>query len=148
MDEDDIALSHVLLAGFVEEDELGLPHQRYLTDEHEARMAIARLLRSQEPLPRRIRDALAGMFEPVPSDYTDPGARVRVLKIQFRSAARRPDNLRNSVIMQYAYDAWKSGVNVETAIGEAAQKFVLSEDTVWDIWSGFGGWERAARLFR
>jgi hypothetical protein len=84
------------------------------------------------------------LFEPVPSDYsTNPD---RFIKIQFRSASRRRQNMRNTVIVQFVRDAQKNGASVEDAIANASEKFGLSEKMLWNIWGSFR-WAREAGLF-
>ena len=57
---DDLTLARVLLDGFIRGDN----GQQYLDNEREARRALVRLLRSDTPLDRDVRDGLAALFDP------------------------------------------------------------------------------------
>ena len=85
----DYTLVNVLLTGFTDFDERGLPAKKYVHDDSEARQAIARLLRNDEPLPAQLRECLAALFEPEP--IGDEIGDERVLTFKFR----RPGNRRN-----------------------------------------------------
>jgi hypothetical protein len=153
MANDDLILARVLLAGFVENNQ-----QKYLDDEREARQALVRLLRSEAPLDRDVRDALAALFDPdnelritgvIPGecqlmDWYTPND--RKLTFQFRSRKRRRDPVRNSAIAQHVHDGIASGLTAEKAWADTAAKYGLSDDVVKRIWSGFR-WARERRLF-
>lgn len=150
---DDLTLARVLLEGFIGNDE-----QKYLDDERKARRALVRLLRSDAPLARDVRDALAALFDPdnelrIPMTGVIPGEcqlpsgftpNDRKLAFQFRSRQRRPDHVRNTAIAQHVHDGIASGLTEEKAAGTTAEKFGLSVDAVKRIWSGF----RTARELR
>jgi hypothetical protein len=67
MSNSDLQLARTLLNGFVDEVRQR-PETRYLVkgcaEEVEARRAIARLLRSNYPLDRQLREHLADLFDP------------------------------------------------------------------------------------
>src|SRR5262249_9754048 len=98
----------------------------YPSNEAEARRAFAKLLRSEAPLDRQLRNALADVFDP---DMVDG----RTVQFQFRSKKRRPDHLRNACIRQYITDriAYDS---VGKAIEGAAVMAGISAEAVRKIW--------------
>jgi hypothetical protein len=136
MSNSDLMLARVLLGGF--EDELR-GHQ-YLADENEARRALVGLLRSHAPLDRRICNRLAALFDPDGSDE-------RHLVFELRSGKRRTGHLhsRNTRIAQHVSDAHGAGSSIEEAVADAAEKFGVSEKTVWKIWGGYA-WARERSL--
>jgi hypothetical protein len=150
---DDLTLARVLLDGFFADSE-----QKYLDDEREARRALVRLLRSEAPLERDVRDALAALFDPdnevrIPITGIIAGEcrlldgftpNDRKLAFQFRSRKRRPDHVRNTAIAQHVHDGIASGLIAEKAWAATAEKFGLSDEAVKRIWGGF----RTARELR
>jgi hypothetical protein len=151
MSSDDLMLARILLGGFVDEDERGLPHERYLSesDETEARLALVRLLRSEAPLAPRLRVALAGLFHPddeavhlVTDDstgkqYSISEPRDRNLVFRFRKKKRRAHHKRNTVIVQFMYDLVKAGKSIEEARGDAHDEFGLSDGAIKKIWDSY-----------
>ncbi len=113
-----------------------------------------RLLRSDAPLHRDLRDGLAALFDPdnelriighIPGegtlgDHHTPND--RKLVFQFRSKKRRVDNTRNTAIVQHVHDISKAGKSVEEAIAEVAGKFNLSEGAVKAIWLDFSKYRK------
>jgi hypothetical protein len=155
----DIELAAELFEGFITRDRKQLPEQQFLKgdDETEAREALARLLRSDEPLDKLLRILLAGQIDGRPYAYkatrgpdasisqellprrrltfTAPRGRVRQdqkeLKIGSEILALL-DNDRN--------------LTVTAAIKEIADKYKLSTDRAWDAWEYMkkrGWWRRA-----
>jgi len=150
---DDLTLARVLLDGFIRDNE-----QKYLDDEREARRALVRLLRSDAPLDRDVRDGLAVLFDPdnelriaITGVIAGEGQLLggftpndRKLTFQFRSRKRRPDHVRNTAIAQHVHDGIASGLTDEKAWAATAQKFGLPDDAVKRLWDGF----RVARELR
>jgi len=129
----DLQLAWMLLDGEVEEAQ-GRRRTRYLEEgmELKARTAIARLLRSEGPLDRHLRDSLAGLFDPNP-----PAWEQRKITIVGRRPGELKDHVRDTHI---AYDIWEEvqrGGLVTAAIESAAEKFALSTDMVTKIWGGY-----------
>jgi hypothetical protein len=147
---DDLTLARVLLDGFIKDN-----GPESLDDEREARRALVRLLRSDTPLDRDVRDGLAALFDPdnelriaitgvIPGEGQLLGGFTpndRKLTFQFRSRKRRPDHVRNSAIAQQVHDGIASGLTAEKALAATAEKFGVSDDAVKRIWRAF----RAAR---
>jgi hypothetical protein len=123
-----------LMAGFIEGLDKGKPQKRYLDgkEEHRARVAMSRLLRSGRPLTQDFRDQLAALFDP--NDGTHP-AIDRKLIFKRRSAGRpQRDHVRNTAIAQYIDNCIREGDGVEKAQKKAAAFFGLSASAVRDIW--------------
>ena len=103
-DTSDYTLANMLLIGFMDFDERGLPTQKYLDDDSEARQAIARLLRSDKSLPRQLRECLATLFEPEPT--CEIGGE-RQLVFKFRRRGNRRNAMRNSAIFSHVWAGTK-----------------------------------------
>jgi hypothetical protein len=143
----DLSLARTLLDGFIEYDKRGLPQQKYLTktDDREARQAIARVLLSERPLDRQLRDRLAYLFacEPLPGEW--PLLPERRLIFKFRSKPH--DSVRDTHIAKYVHDEIVSRkITEEEAFESAAEKFKMTEHNVKRIWQRFQ-WAREAGLF-
>src|SRR5262249_56735792 len=125
----------MLLDGTVEEAQ-GRRRTRYLEEgsamELEARTAIARLLRSEGPLDRQLRDSLARLFDPNP-----PAWEQRKIRIEGRRPGELTDHIRNTQIAYYIWDQVERGKRVTAAVKCAAEKFAISADRVWQIWRGY-----------
>jgi len=129
----DLQLAWMLLDGEIEERQ-GRRRTKYLDEavELEARAAIARLLRSEGPLDRQLRDSLARLFDPNP-----PAWEQRKIRIEGRRPGELTDHIRNTQIAYYIWDEVERGKRVTAAVESAAEKFALSADRVWQIWSGY-----------
>jgi hypothetical protein len=129
----DLQLAWILLAGEVENLQ---GKRRKLNEgtpmELEARAAIARLLRSEGPLDRQLRDRLADLFDPDP-----PGWEQRKIKFKGRRKGGMTDFERNTKIADYIWAEVERGGQVTTAIESAAEKFALSDDSVEKIWARY-----------
>lgn len=138
--EEDRNAALVLLGGFARTNKAGLPRWSYFAEgsegDHLSRQAIARLLRSDLPVDPRIRAALANLFDPTSS--VD-----RTITFKFRPSHRRRDHVRDTHIAYAVALAVKNGTGVENAIGEAAQRYSLSESAVEKIWQRY---QRASGL--
>jgi hypothetical protein len=133
MPRSDLQLARMLLDGFVDEGHQGKLRSKYLKRgeplELEARAAMARLLRSKGPLDAQLRQHLADLF--------DPTAAWQARKIEFvgRRKGGKTDHVRNTQIASHIWDQVKRGVRVTKAIGNAANRFALSEDSIKKIWN-------------
>jgi hypothetical protein len=131
----DLQLARDLLAGFVEEGRQGRRRTRYLDKgsamELEARTAIARLLRSNAPLDKQVREHLANLF--------DPTAAWQQRKIEFvsRRQGRHTDHVRNTQIASHVWDEVKAGGRVTAAVASAAKKLAISDDMAMRIWGRY-----------
>ena len=100
--------------------------------ELEARTAIARLLRSEGPLDRQLRDSLARLFDPNP-----PAWEQRKITIVGRRPGALTDHIRNTQIAYYIWDQVERGKRVKAAVESAAEEFAISADRVTQIWSRY-----------
>jgi hypothetical protein len=165
----DLKLAYDLLAGIPAKDEKGLPVQKYFEagsrDELEARQALARLLRNGKPLDSLVRVLLADMFDPAPYAYftkstmfpAEARERVPDRQIYFKNVGRRSrEDVRRRKL---AYEVWqaakvaredsskaaKNGGSIEDAVAAVAEKYGISEASVWNAWRQFKS-ERWAEL--
>jgi hypothetical protein len=94
--DDDVGLAYMLLDGIFGSDSRGRPKDSLLKAgdalEIEARQAITRLLRTQEPLDWQIRNTLADMFDP-------NGGSQRHIKFEFRTRGNRRSFVRDHLIV-------------------------------------------------
>ena len=127
----DLQLAWMLLGGYVDVDHRGRRRSRYLKEgsqeEVDARRAIARLLRSNGPLDRQLRTALAGLFDP------DPAWEQRKITIGSRRRGRRVDYISNTQIAYHVWGEVMAGRKVVAAINSAVEKFGVSEELVKQI---------------
>jgi hypothetical protein len=152
---DDLTLALALLDGYVEvrgDD----ANTRHLEDDFDARLALARLLASDEPLSGRVRNQLARLFMPTlraegrATIYPDE----RVLTFAFRKKPhdyQRDGRIVRRVLKKlFVWDPHKpmtriKGASVEAAIAEVAGEVgYLTEHAVKKIWDRHGGLERWA----
>ena len=133
---------YVLLVGYIDDDDRGLPRKKYFEpdgkEDQDARRALARLLRAGLPLNRRLQYALANLFDPPPdddhrSDDPTPTSERRVV-FEFIDGRGKIDNFANSKIAQRVAERVGEGMNVSEAVENTAEEFGLSERHVWDKW--------------
>ena len=143
----DLENAYILLAGRVVPTDLGINKIEYLRqkgpEEREARLSVARLLRSDKPLDHQLRQHLAALFDPEEDTY--PGGERRLLFTYRRRPGRYRDNFRNSQIAEYIRGQRKAGLTVEKAIEAATDKFGklgLREDMIRKIWNAHRRLER------
>jgi hypothetical protein len=125
----DSELAKELLDGLVETDKRGRLRLKYLKKggpgELNARLALARLLRSDDGLDPRLRESLAELFDPTPPKWQQ-----RKLEFAFRRRGKKTDPYANLQIFLEVVDAVKSGSVAAAAIADTAQKYRLSEELV------------------
>jgi hypothetical protein len=127
---EDLMLARVLLGGYTDHDKHGLPCKKYLTDETEARHAIARLLRNQEPLDHDLREKLAWLFDP----GMHPAIDHRKIVFAHRTTGPRENFGRNTAIAWHVWSAVTQGSSVNAAILSTADRFEMDESTVKKLW--------------
>jgi len=136
MSDSDLHSARALLGGYVAEDHRGRRRSKYLKrgsrDELDARRAIARLLRSKDPLDRQLRESLAGLFDP---DF--PAWEQRKIEIVAQRRGRSRDHVWNTQIAYHVWDEVSAGRKVVDAINGAVEKFEVSEDLVKQIWGKY-----------
>jgi hypothetical protein len=162
----DLTLAHYLLHGFMEEGRRGVPHWKFFDregiDEKEARRALARLLRSDQPIQHELRVMLARLIDPddyqwAPADvlaavragaletYSADGlAQHQKIKFGFRGRKQRRPLGKKSFLERKVAQRVKGGATVEAAIGEVAEKFGVSEGIVKKYWDDLA-WIRGKR---
>ena len=136
---DDEKLSLALLCGY---SKGGIGEWFYLDhpDEiREARRALARLLASEQPLPRLHRNLLAVMFDPdsIATPMPVDGhtlmvmyARHQELLIRFRGRAPRSQLMRNLYMARDVAIHRTKGKSVEEAVAEVEEAYGASDSTV------------------
>jgi len=136
MSQSDLQLAWALLDGYVDQDHRGRRHSKYFKrgsrDELDARRAIARLLRSKNPLERQLRDSLAALFDPDPPEWEQ-----RKIEIVFQGRGKPRDHVRNTQIAYHVWDQLDAGGKVAAAITSAAEEFEVSEEFVKQIWGRY-----------
>jgi hypothetical protein len=102
--------AYAYLGGFMEYDKRGVPKTRYCTqdsrEEKDCRAALARVLRSRDPLDHQLREMLAQLFEPDPGPETAWG--IRKLTISFRANRRPRDHNANTHMAWFIWERVKS----------------------------------------
>jgi hypothetical protein len=135
--EQDLNYALVYLTGYSQEDRAGVPRKKFLSRgsafEDDCRRALARVLRSGRPLPGYFVHCLADMFEPREDALRAYSSRELVAKN--RSNHRREDTLAVSCITNFVWERSEGGVRVEKAVGEAIEKFGVSREYVYRLWS-------------
>ena len=135
MSDGDAEAARRLLGGFIVTDKRNRLHRKYLKErsakERNARRAIARLLRSKEPLDRQLRVSLADLFDP-----DDPLGEERCIKLGSRHWGRQVDQINKTQIASEVAVNIKCG-GVTRAIQNVAEDFLLSEERVKQIWSEY-----------
>jgi hypothetical protein len=154
--ESDVELALTLFEGFVTLDRKQLPEQQFLKadDETEARDALARLLRSDEPLDRLLRLLLAGHFDGRACAYSatrGPGSSLpqellprRRLTFTSARGQRREDQkqlkLGSEILRLLDEDRT---LTVTEAVTRTAEKYKFSSERVWGAWTNMKkrGWK-------
>ena len=132
----ELARARALLDGYVEVDHRGRLRSKYYRkgsrEESDARRAMARLLRSKDPLERQLRDSLAALFDPDPS-----GLEQRKIKIVFQGRGNRRDHVRDTQIAEHVWEKVRAGAKVTAAIESAAEVFGVEVETITKIWGRY-----------
>jgi hypothetical protein len=142
---DDEKLALELLIGSWAKDERGLPFRKYLVDERESRQVIAKLLRSEAPLHRDLRDYLAILFDPNDRDANGWLGGERQLVFRFRKRGRRRDSIRETHIAVSVFVGTHRGLTVDKAIEATAKKYRLSQESIRRVWDKSPGLRSARR---
>ena len=151
----DIKAAYDLLEGICDTDEKGLPVAAYLEEgssrEIEARKALARLLRNGSPLDSLVRHLLAVLFDPTPYEYETKGGgpsiaqwRYPTRRLVFKGVPGRKrgylkrlklaEDVRENILRN---NSEHKKISVEEAIAQVADKYGISDKTVWDAWETF-----------
>jgi hypothetical protein len=128
--EDQEELAFGLLNGFLENGELCY-WEDGSAEEKRARVALANLLRSQEPLDHHLRVQLAALVSPQEREV-----KIVKRKIVFRhvGVGHPRDDYRNSQIAKDIYDFAASGGLIKDAINQAVGKYGLGERRTKKLW--------------
>jgi hypothetical protein len=136
MSRSDLLSARALLDGYVDQDHRGGRRSKYYKkgsrEELDARRAMARLLRSKNPLDRQLRDSLAGLFDPDPSESEQ-----RKIEIVFQGRGKRRDHVRNTQIVDHVWNQLNAGGKLAAAITSAVEEFEVSEEFVKQIWGRY-----------
>jgi hypothetical protein len=150
--DDDLNRAYWLLGGCLYYNKRGLPFNKYLkegdAEEVEARMAIAKLLRSRR-VNGQLLDMLASLFDPRPRILPNCKAHPDFLHIderrivfRYRARGNRNNNYANTVIAQHVWQYVRAGGKIEKGVVDTAEKFKLSREQVMDVWSRYKGYMR------
>jgi hypothetical protein len=131
-----LQLARTLLSGYVERDKRKRLRSKYLKpespEELKARQALAKLLRSNNPLDRQIRTFLANLVDPDPRQR-EP----RTIRFVLRDKSQRVDPIANTQIAEYVRRLISADATVTEAIARTGDRFGLQKDRVMDIWSNY-----------
>lgn len=126
-------LAFGLLDGFLENGE----HCYWEDDsaeENRARVALANLLRSQEPLDRHLRVQLAALVSPQGAEV---GIVKRKIAFKYVKTGHPRDDYRNSEIVKYIYDLAATGKSINKAEEHAAEKYELGIRRTKELWAEY-----------
>jgi hypothetical protein len=139
----DLERARLLLIGYVNEGK-GRMRTRHLPEGEQAdqaRRAMARLLRSDRPLDRELREHLADLFDP-------PAWQQRKIVFKFLHRGKSIDHIANTQVVSHVQDELRARKRMRQAIKSAAEKFSISETRVKKVWStyrrAYGGSLKAA----
>jgi hypothetical protein len=140
-DTSDEQLAFEFLAGRFEETQIGQVSFEYLAGdkEQEARAALVRVLRGDQPLSHNVRFRLAALFD------TAHSLEEREFRISFRSKGR-PNNAIALEIALYIAAEIALSANLRRAMGSAADRYNVSSATVWRAWSDHKGSELVRQM--
>jgi hypothetical protein len=139
---DDFMLARVLLGGFLVKDKTGLPQKGYLEKdtpaEGEARQAMMRVLRSEGPLDRDLREMLATLFDPDQASRHRGGHPAIEREITFTfPKGRRRNFARDTQISWHVWELVRKGQTVSAGIESAMTRYNLDESTVKKLWARY-----------
>lgn len=140
------------LKGTVVPDKADRHHLVYapIDVEADARELLAQLLRSDVPINRDIRDALAILIDP--NQGPEPHAE-REFRFAFRSR-KRPNKIRDLQICDHIANCINRGIMVKIAVDDVMQKYKLGRRKVLGIWGEYKdtyeklGWVKRKRKSR
>jgi hypothetical protein len=131
--EDQEELAFGLLNGFIENGE-----RCYWEDdsaeERRARVALANLLRGQEPLDRHLRVQLAALISPQGSEV---GIVKRKIVFKNVKAGHPVDDYRNTQIVKYIYDLAATDKSINKSVEQAAEKYGLGIRRIKKLWGEY-----------
>lgn len=149
--ERDLELAIELFDGIQVPDKNRLPTQRFLTEAQETkrREALARLLRSDEPLDKMLRILLAGHFDGRPCGYSAKGEPVFAPKRRLAFKSSRGNRREDQRLFKIGAEVLRlldedPKLEVKQAIERIALRYKMSEDRVTDAWEHINkrGWKR------
>ena len=133
----DTSCAMAYLGGFHEKDKRGIPRQRFYSEASAeasfCRAALARVLRSERPLDRQLREMLATMFEPNP----EIGSLWSERKLCVRRRKKPKDHMANTHMAWFVWERVRAGTNVERAIDQAMDQFNVSRERMYDLWKAY-----------
>lgn len=130
----DVAAAMAYLGGIHEKDRHGVPRQRFCSDQSKeglfCRAALARVLRSEGPLDRQLREMLADMFDtsPRPAGLWNR----RVLKAS--TPKKQKDHIANTHKTWFVWERVKAGTGINEAVEEAASHFQEERGYIYRLW--------------
>jgi hypothetical protein len=134
--EQDSRQGQVYLGGYLTFDKRGIPRHRYYPersdDSNYCRAALARVLRSDRPVDRQLRDMLADLFEPIEPLKSPWGS--RKLTAGFRNPVKPRDAHANTHMAWFVWQRVANGAGAESAILEAIEAFKVSRKRMYDLW--------------
>jgi hypothetical protein len=137
--EQDTRAGRVYLGGYLETNKRGIPRHRYYPersdDSNYCRAALARVLRSDRPVDRQLRDMLADLFEPIEPLKSPWGS--RKLTAGFRNPVRPRDDNANTHMAWFVWKRASEEVGVEGAIQEAMDTFDVPRERMYDLWKAY-----------
>jgi hypothetical protein len=135
IEDDDLQAANIFLVGNVgsenPSDWRTYYFQRGSNVDIEGRRAIARLLRSQEPLNPEYREILAALFDPETCHHY---AVEREIIFKFQRGRRRRSKVEEHIYTTYIDNYIRSGMNVADAITATAKRVVVGEKHLMRIW--------------
>jgi hypothetical protein len=137
--EQDTRAGRAYLGGYLETDKRGIPRHRYYPERSDdssyCRAALARVLRSDHPVGRQLRDMLADLFEPIEPFKSPWGS--RKLTAGFRNPVKPRDAHANTHMAWFVWKRASEGVGVEGAIREAVDIFDVTRERMYDLWKTY-----------
>ncbi len=132
-DEQKCRAALVLLRGYLIERDGQLSRQYVgIRDEKPLRQALTDLLRSRDPLPIPIREALADLIDPQPQRPSE-----RTVRFVRRTQGRPSDPIRNSAIAETIHRSRSVGQTTEAGIQAAMERFGVERRYVQKVWSRY-----------
>jgi hypothetical protein len=131
----DRELALALLLGVKITNKNGLPSTTHLkpgsSEELEAREALVRALRSDRPIDRSLREALANVFDP------RPAFQGRKLYAQLKLEKANGASTERIALAHEVWAAYRSGGKIETIADDISKKYSVSRRTVLTAWTEY-----------